>query len=241
MLHGWARSLRDFDDFLPMVSEMVDSPWIVRFDLPGFASSPIPTAVMNSHQYAQVVRDGIVEAISNMPVSANPRVIVIGHSFGGKVALCLGVAEEIPFQLSGLVLSGAPLLRHVGTIKKPKLEFRIARFFARFGIVSASRMDKLRDKYGSRDYRAAQGLMRDIFVCVVNEDCTNELSRLTIPVTLLWGRHDTGAPLVIAEKARELSPELVDLKVVDGDHFVAILNPMVLLDAIESLVQRIGS
>lgn len=223
------------------MSGRANSPWMARFDLPGFASSPIPDLVMDSHRYAEVVRDVIVEAISQMPLSSNPQVIVIGHSFGGRVALCLGVENDVPFSLSGLVLSGVPLLRQSGTIKKPKLGYRIAKFLARFGIISGRSMDKMRDKYGSRDYRAAQGLMRDIFVRVVNEDYTNELCRLAIPVVLLWGRDDTAAPLVVAEKARKLSPQLIDMKVVDGDHFVAISDPMILLEAIESLIQRIGS
>lgn len=240
-MHGWQRSLADFDPICSLLAESNSSPWVVRFDLPGFGSSPAPESIMGSAQYAEIVREALAETILQMPLSSDLKVVVVGHSFGGRVALCLAAMNGLPFPLSGLLLSGVPLLRPVGTAKKPKLEFRIAKLFFRLGLVSQSRMDKLRDKYGSRDYRAANGLMRDVFVRVVNEDYSDELGRVTVPVLLLWGESDAAAPIALAEQAQEISPELIQLKVVDGDHFVAISNPKILLEAIVSLVQRIES
>jgi pimeloyl-ACP methyl ester carboxylesterase len=61
-------------------------------------------------------------------------------------------------------------------------------------------MEALRQRYGSDDYRAASGVMRDILVRTLAEDYTAVLAALRCPVELVWGDDDTSAPLAVAEK-----------------------------------------
>jgi pimeloyl-ACP methyl ester carboxylesterase len=65
-------------------------------------------------------------------------------------------------------------------------------------------MEALRQKHGSADYRAAQGVMRDVFVRVVNESYEDQLAAVRCPVELVWGDDDTEAPIAIAEAAAGL-------------------------------------
>jgi pimeloyl-ACP methyl ester carboxylesterase len=116
---------------------------------------------------------------------------VLGHSFGGRVAVCL--AARRPELVSGLVLTGVPLLRLAAT-PRPALTYRLARAANRAGLLSDKRMDKLRDSRGSADYRAATGMMRDILVKSVNETYDTELRAIRCPVRLVWGERDTAAP-----------------------------------------------
>ena len=65
-------------------------------------------------------------------------------------------------------------------------------------------MEAARQKYGSRDYRNATGVMRDVLVASVNESYEDELARLDVPVTLLWGEEDREVPLDVATRASAL-------------------------------------
>lgn len=218
---------------------MDSPPWVVCFDLPGFGSSPVPSQPIGTLEYAQIVSDAIDEVASTIPGAENLEVIVVGHSFGGKVAISLKAQSGSRHKLSALLLSGAPLLRLTQLRRRTKLSFRIIKTASRFGLISVERMEKAKVKYGSRDYREAQGVMRDIFVKVVNEDCGPLLREVSLPVGLVWGRQDTAAPLVIAERVVELAPEHISLKIVEGDHFVVISSPATLLDSMTDLIQRI--
>ncbi|HEX4218656.1 MAG TPA: alpha/beta hydrolase, partial [Acidimicrobiales bacterium] len=132
-----------------------------------------------------------------------------GHSFGGRVALYL--PGLLPGRIERLVLTGVPLLDREGRRRRPKLAFRMGRRLNGLGVISDSRMESLRNKYGSPDYRAAQGVMRQVFVRLLSEQYASQLEDLTIPVTLLWGADDTEVPVEVAERAATLmaSPKLI--------------------------------
>ena len=177
-LHGWAR---DGTDFSTIVSGM-DA---VCLHLPGFGPAPAPDTVWGSEDYAELVAEAI---------AAFAPVVIVGHSFGGRVATRL--AARRPDLVRGLVLTGVPLVRlHPPTA--PPLGYRLARWANRRGLLSDARMDALRDQRGSSDYRAAQGVLRGILVRVVNENYDADLDELAVgrvPVRFVWGERDTAAP-----------------------------------------------
>jgi pimeloyl-ACP methyl ester carboxylesterase len=73
-------------------------------------------------------------------------------------------------------------------------------------LLSDERMEAERRKRGSADYRAAQGVMRDTLVRLVNEDYRELLPQVKAPVSLVWGAHDTAAPLATAQEAAAILP-----------------------------------
>jgi pimeloyl-ACP methyl ester carboxylesterase len=152
--------------------------------------------------------------------------LVVGHSFGGRVAVCL--AAKYPGRVGTLVLTGVPLVR-IKPTAKPKASFRIMRSLNEMGVVSDERMEKLRDRSGSLDYRTAIGIMREVFVKVVNESYEDQLVALKTPVRLLWGSEDKEVPVGVAERSLEvLEKARVDsmLEVLIGvGHLVPIEAP----------------
>lgn len=182
-LHGWGRRGNDFAAALSGLSGIAP-------DLPGFGATPAPESVIGAEGYADVVRP-LLELFAGPPV-------VVGHSFGGRVAVCL--AARFPNMVGSLVLTGVPLIRQHPT-GKPSTSFRVARWANRIGVLSDDRMERVRRHRGSADYRAATGVMRDILVKVVNESYEGMLDRITIPVRMVWGSHDTEVPAAVAEMA----------------------------------------
>lgn len=186
-LHGWARTRADL---LPVV-EGVDA---LVPDLPGFGASPPPPTGWGSRQYAELLA----------PVLAEGGWTVLGHSFGGRVAVQL--AAGWPDLVQGVVLTGVPLLRRTASGGKAPLGFRLAKRLNRLGVVSDARMEEQRRRHGSADYRNASGVMRDCLVRLVNEDYRDLLSGIGAPVEMVWGASDTAAPLAMAREAQGLLP-----------------------------------
>ncbi len=217
-LHGWGRDGSDFGEVLKGTAAVAP-------DLPGFGHSPPPEGVWGADDYARCLEPVLAEV--TLPA------VVIGHSFGGRVAVCL--AARRPDLVRGLILTGAPLVR-TAPPASPHLVYRLVRWGHRRGMVADSLLERLRDKFGSRDYRAAQGVMRQVLVKVVNESYEQQLAQLSIPVELIWGADDQQVPV---ERARVAFEQLnatgcrVDLQVLSEEgHNLPLSRPEVLREAI---------
>jgi pimeloyl-ACP methyl ester carboxylesterase len=225
-LHGWSRTRRDFSAVLaPPGADPLDA---IALDLPGFGATPSPPDAWGSTEYAALVACVLEEM-------ATP-VVVLGHSFGGRVAVEL--AAQRPDDVAALVLTGVPLIRPEGSVRTP-FAFRAGRLLHRAGLLPASRMEALRRRYGSSDYRAAEGVMRQVLVRVVNERYDEALAAIRCPVTLVWGDDDSTAPV---DMARVVAKSLGDARLVvcpGAGHLTPLSVPTALRDAVtERLDQR---
>ena len=72
-------------------------------------------------------------------------------------------------------------------------------------LVGDARMESLRQRYGSADYRAATGAMRGVLVKAVAEDGAMATCWPRSPARSSWSgaTADTAAPLAMAEAALE--------------------------------------
>lgn len=214
-LHGWGRRGSDFAAVLEGFSGIAP-------DLPGFGASPAPDEAIGADAYADIVA-GMLDSFDRPPV-------LIGHSFGGRVAVCL--AAKLPHRVGSLVLTGVPLIR-LETGRQPAAGYRFVRRLNRMGLISDERLEREKRKRGSDDYRAASGVMRDILVKVVNESYEGQLSRISSPVQMLWGEDDAEVPISIAEAAQAILSD-ASLDVLPGvGHFVPLEAPDAIRSAIE--------
>jgi pimeloyl-ACP methyl ester carboxylesterase len=187
-LPGWMRTRSDFTAALTGLDA-------IALDLPGFGgASPPPPEAWGAAEYAAACEPVLAEL-------AHPA-IVVGHSFGGRVAVHLAAGH--PDAVGGLVLTGAPLLRRARSSASPPLVLRLARRLHRLGLLPESVVERQRQRFGSADYRAAQGVMRDVLVRVVNESYEAQLAAITQPVELVWGDSDTAVLPTVANQAEAL-------------------------------------
>jgi pimeloyl-ACP methyl ester carboxylesterase len=222
-LHGWRRTHADFDAVLAGLDATAP-------DLPGFGAAPAPEVTWGSAEYAAAVLPLATEA---------PPVILVGHSFGAKVAVALAAAH--PEVVKALVLTGAPLLRPAGQARpKPSAAHRLARRLNQAGLVSDARMEARRQQAGSEDYRAATGVMRDVLVRSIAEmdggTYARALPRIGCPVELVWGEHDTAATPAVAQEAAALLPHAT-ITILPG---VGHLTPTEAPDALRAAIERHG-
>ncbi|MGH8958182.1 MAG: alpha/beta fold hydrolase [Acidimicrobiia bacterium] len=219
-LHGWGRRATDFRTALEGLSYLAP-------DLPGFGASPPPEEAIGSRQYAAAVEPLLAELAD--------RAVLVGHSFGGRVALHL--ANSHPDRFAGLVLTGVPLVSLTARRKTHPI-FRLGRWAGRRGLISNVAVERMRERYGSVDYRAAVGVMRGVLVRTINESYESDLAGVSLPVLLVWGADDREVPVAVAERLATMIPT-AEIQILDGvGHAVPLEAPHALREAVEKMLTR---
>jgi pimeloyl-ACP methyl ester carboxylesterase len=191
-LHGWGRDHHDFDTVLAGLDA-------VALDLPGHGVAPEPPEAWSTAQYAQWVAPVLAD------LGGGPWV-VLGHSFGARVAVHLAAATSAAQGdrpcTAALVLTGAPLAPPPDRRPaRPSIAYRAGRALHRAGLVSDDRMEQLRRRHGSDEYRRASPVMRGVLVKAVNETA----SAAYIPPLRQWVAGGGALELVWWERDPEAS------------------------------------
>lgn len=183
-LPGWGRDHTDFEPVLTGIDA-------VALDLPGFGASPEPPEPWSTAEYSDLVAPVLQEF--------GTAAVVVGHSFGARVAVQLTTEQKV----HALVLTGAPLTPTPGRGgERPALAFRAGRALHKRGLINPARMERLRQRYGSDDYRRASEVMRGVLVRAVQE--TSKSAYLPAlrafvegggALELVWGEVDQVASL----------------------------------------------
>ena len=193
VLHGWKHDKSKWDGFV----KSFPPDEVLVFDLPGFGDEKLVDAGWGIPQYSAWVRDKLENLKEN-------NVILLGHSFGGRIAGY--IASERPEWLKGLILYGSPSLYRPTTIIG--LKIRIAKLLKKMGFS-----------------RKSADEMYPIFKRVVTFDQTKILPEIRVPTLLLWGKHDTEVPVSIAEEIQTLIPDSRLITMQDAGHNAHFDNP----------------
>ncbi len=210
--HGWGQTGAVFTGMAETLKPFAPSSLI---DFPGFGLSPNPPEDWGTADYADCVAEWI-------KASATQPVIWVGHSFGGRVGLQLGA--RYPELLTGMVLIAAAGLKRQRSLLEAvrfegrKLAFQTAKRFTREG----PQRDRLRQYFGSQDYRNA-GALRPIMVRVIGEDLTEVAKAVRCPTLLLYGSNDTETPPEFGERFKALMPRS-ELAILHGFDHLSILT-----------------
>lgn len=182
LLHGWGTSSQSLAGVAACLAPRFR---VMAVDLSGFGWSQAPPVAWGVADYADHVRQLLDEVRITQAT-------LLGHSFGGRIAIQL--ASRHPERVTRLILVASAGVR-------PK---RGPRYYARVATTKAIRhmltlpglerlgrrlLSRWQAKVGSRDYQAA-GALRPTFVKIVNEDLTPLLASVRAPTLLLWGDRD---------------------------------------------------
>lgn len=189
LLHGWgANSTLVW----PLAEKLAGRGFRVYVpDLPGFGNSEAPPVVWSVFDYANFI-------LSYLDDQGLDKVYLFGHSFGGRLGLILGA--EHPERIHKIALAdSAGVLPKSSTSGQLRLKaYKALRSSLQTGGLSFL-SDRLRDwynrRYGSADFQAVSGVMRETFVKVVNQDLLPYAARVQPPTLLLWGDQDADTPL----------------------------------------------
>ncbi len=214
LLHGWGSNIRLFANLTELLSKKYR---VVAMDMPGFGESEEPPAAWCVDDYA----DFVVNFLEDYNAD---KIMLLGHSFGGRVIIKLSSRRDRPFEITKVILVDSA---GIMPPKSKKKSFRTRWYKFCKGILSTGIMrklapeslEKLRVKYGSADYAAASPLMRQVLVKTVNEDLEPLLPNIKCPTLLVWGVNDTATPLSDGEKMEKLIPDAGLVKLENAGHY----------------------
>ena len=192
ILHGWGSNKGLMKQSF---SPYMDSFRHIYIDLPGFGNSTC-NLTLTTKDYARIMELFLVHLNAS-------RDIILGHSFGGKVALLLEPKVLVLVASAGIYIT-----------KPLAVRFKIAttKVFNFFGL------SKFRSMFVASDAKELSQPMYETFKNVVNEDFSHEFSCYKGSALLCWGKDDTATPLSSAQKIDSLIKNS-RLEVYDGDHY----------------------
>ena len=211
-LHGWGSNKELMKQAF---GNTLDTFRHVYVDLPGFGNSTAPIA-LTSEDYANIMELFLAQ------INANNKEVIVGHSFGGKVATLLRPQLLVLLSSAGIVWP-----------KPLKVRAKIVLF----KLLKNVGLSALRARFVAEDAKTLNKVMYETFKRVVNEDFSDTFRRFGGRALLCWGREDSATPLRSAEKIASLirSSRLV---VMEGDHYFFLKQPDAVAAEIASEITR---
>jgi len=192
VLHGWGSNKeimkQAFGNMMPQYRH-------IYLDMPGFGKSN-NEIVLTTQDYADIVQL-FLETLGVKPL------IVMGHSFGGKVATLLAAPCLVLLSSAGIV-----------TEKPWSVKVKIATF----KLLKPLGIKKIRDLFRSADVEDMSHEMYETFKNVVDEDFEASFAASKSKALCFWGKEDTATPLYTGEKIAGLIGNAAFYPL-DGDHY----------------------
>ena len=186
ILHGWDHTAKLWEN---VKSKLQNSGFeVIVDDLPGFGSMLGEALDFGIKDYTTWFEKQYKEVI------AKDKIILIGHSLGGRIAI--GLAQNNPKWLEKLILIGAP------GIYKPSFKTKLLKnlsFLKKLPLLS-SLTSKLNPEYES----AKLSHLKETYQNIVSYDQKPILHLISRPALLIWGEKDFVVPVSIAQEMNKL-------------------------------------
>ncbi len=183
LLHGWGVNFHTFDY---LIDYLKNDFTIFAIDLPGFGQSNEPKNSYNLSNYVNFLRTFIIELQIENP-------IILGHSFGGRVAI--KYVASTSNRVSKLILVDSAGIKKRKSIKK---HFQILKYkFLKLYYKSkkdATKYNQLIKVKGSPDFINASNVMKGTMTKVIKEDLKKCIKKIQVETLIIWGKDDKETP-----------------------------------------------
>jgi len=222
LLHGWGGNSQSF---FPIYSAFDDFN-ILSLDFCGFGQSDKPTADFTIFSYAQIV--SCLLKYFNLT-----NTILVGHSFGGRVALILGETDkEI---VSKLILIDSAGIKPRFSAKRL---LKIIKYKINKKLVDHNlRKGDCLEKYGSVDYKKLSSIEKQVFSKIVRQDLTNFAKSTTQDTLILWGEKDKDTPLYMAKRLHKFIKNSKLFVIKGAGHFSYLDNKQTTIKIIKEFLK----
>lgn len=226
ILHGWGENKKLWQlqvDKLNTLSDVQAQAW----DLPGFGKQELVDPDWGVPEYA----NWVLQKLQSEAVSESSDIILLGHSFGGRIASYL--ASQNPSWLQAVVLSGAPGLYRPSW----RIRLRIKAYKLLKRLLPQTVLKKV---FVSKELSSADNAnLGKIFRKVVTFDQTQLLPQISVPCLLIWGEHDQEVPLRIAKAMQQLIPTAKLEVLADCGHNAYVENPELFYGKVTNFVNNL--
>lgn len=222
ILHGWGSSSTKWVSVARLLKNKGFQ--VIIPDLPGFGLSCEPQQPWSVSDYATFVQEFAKKLTLN-------NFILIGHSFGGRVAVKLSL--QIPKQIKKTILVAPAGIKHKKTTRQ-KIASTLGKIGKGIPKFPGSQIFKklIYRLSGSYDYFKASPMMKKVMQKVVAEDLTPSLEKIKVPVLLIWGKKDKITPLEDARLMHKKIPNAQLVIIPDAGHGIHLEKPKALAQII---------
>lgn len=200
-LHGWGCDSKTLE---PLAKYYVTKYNVFLVDLPGFGQSKLET----SYKLEDYIRD-IEVFISNNELN---NVVIIGHSFGGKIACFLKLKHP---EYKVIALAPSIVNNRFKLSKKIKIIM--------FKVLKKLKLPIPKKLNGSKDYQKSSGYLRETFLNV-HHAYLNMKEIMSLDETLIFGfNNDVEVEAKTLKRKLKNNPNIHFIQC-DGDHFGYLNN-----------------
>ena len=187
-LHGWGQNIQ----MMKMLGDrMMYNHKILIVDLPGHGLSDEPSYAWTLDDFVEMLKE-LIEELKLKDI------VLIGHSFGGKISLLYASK----YSVKKVVVFGSPYKKK---IKKDSLKLKVLRSLKK--VPGVNKLEDVAKKHiGSTDYKNASKVMREVLVNHVNQDITEDVKKIKVPLLIVWGTNDEMVPIEDAYELEKLVP-----------------------------------
>lgn len=189
LLHGWGQNIEMME---PIAKPYKNHFNILIIDLPGFGKSSEPPFPWTIYDYVECIH----KLVDELKIR---KVILIGHSFGGRLSLIY----SSKYKVEKLICLASPYIKEM---KKLPLKTKIYKTLKKV-IFLRPLANIMKNFIGSTDYKNASEIMRGVMVQSINVDMTEEVKNIKCPTLLIWGTLDTAVPISRAYELEKLIPD----------------------------------
>lgn len=182
ILHGWTYSTQKWTPFIDLLKKGGLDAQLLK--IPGLTQEL--NEVWNIETYVEWLRKKVDQQKS--------KVVLIGHSNGGRISLAFAV--KYPEKISNLILIDSAGIYH----KELPIRFKrlVFKTIARLGkkLTSSETLRKALYKISrERDYIDAPPLVKKTMQNLITYDISDKLSLVKTPTLIIWGEKDKTTPL----------------------------------------------
>jgi hypothetical protein len=197
-LHGWGSN----KEIMKIFNENFKGFRHIYIDMPGFGKSS-NNYILTTYDYAKIIDKFLIDL--NLKKD-----IIIGHSFGGKVATLLNPNLLVLLASAGIILPKSISVR---------IKIKTYKILKKIGF------SKLRKYFISEDVRGMNENMYETFKNVVDEDFSEIFKNYRGKALIFGGKEDTAVPPEAIKKQSILlnSPYYL----LDGNHYFFFNSPSI--------------
>nr|WP_304339584.1 alpha/beta fold hydrolase [Campylobacter ureolyticus] len=213
IIHGWGANK---EIMIKAFSSCLNEFKQIYIDLPGFGRSDI-FYELDSIKYAKIVQ----VFLSSLKLKPD---IIMGHSFGGKIATLLRPENLVLLSTAGIVEEKPFIV---------KFKIKLYKFLKIFGFAGLYKL------FATKDVAGMSRVMYDTLKNVVDEDFREVFSKTRAKTLIFWGEGDKAVSLESGKTINRLikNSEFFPLA---GDHFFFLIHSKFISDTIENSFKNIN-
>ena len=219
IIPGWGTTI---DTYLSLINSVSAYSTVYCLDMPGFGESQQPNFSWNLDNYV----DFVIKFIESQNIK---EIDLIGHSNGGRIIIKLTNRRNLKFKINKIILIGSAGIVHKKslTVKLRIYTYKFCKRILQFKPIKKlfpNALSKLKNIFGSEDYKNASPILKQSLVKLINEDPRFYLPNINAPTLLIWGENDTATPLSDAKIMEKLIPDAGLVSIKNCSHYVFIEN-----------------